>query len=812
MKVPLSWLHEFVTPAHEGDELLEFLGRNGLEIEEVTTPGAGTSGVHTVKVLSWEPHPDADKLRVVTVDNGTGEVTLVCGASNFDVGDVALHAPPGATLPGGFELSTREIRGVPSPGMLCSAKELELAGDAAGIITLPGDTPLGVDAHEVFPLGEPVIEIAVLSDRGDQHSILGIAREYAALIGAELRVPGPALPEATGGVPVVIEATAGCANFVTWAIEGVTVGPSPLWMQRRLEQCGVRAINSVVDVTNYVMLELGQPLHAFDLDTLHGPELTVRWAREGETLVTLDDQERELLPTDMVITDADRIVSLAAVMGGAETEVSATTTRVLVEGAIWDPKTVRRTSRRLNLISEASLRYERRVDPLGARRAVARAIELLQEITGGTPGLASEAGEAVSDHREVLLDPTWTPRFLGVEDLGDQAAALRRLGCTVEERGDLLAVTPPSWRGDLARPADLAEEIARLHGYDHIPSTVPAIAQRGGLTVVQRAERDVREAARAHGFDEAVTRPFVGDEAMVPLHEEDGRVRPMNPLAADASALRPSIVEGLLGVVRHNVGQGRPGVAVYEIGRIFRPAGGALDEVLDAFGKRWRWGDRHDNALPTQPITIGLAAQGVRVGDGWVATDDRWDVYDVLAVLDEIVRRLDGTRTLERRAVERDGLHPTRTAALYLDGEEVGIVGQLHPRESDRRDIPDPVVVGELLLEPLFEALGEPDRDLDRAPELVRHAAMGIDVAVVADRDLPYADIERAIRAGAGDLLDDLWWFDEYAGEQVGEGRRSVAVRLRLQAPDRQLTDADAEKVISDVGRTVEAIGASLRR
>jgi phenylalanyl-tRNA synthetase beta chain len=831
VKLPLSWLLAHADVDLPLDDLVEVMSLNGLEVEDVSTPGAGTAGVRTARVLSWGPHPDADRLRVATVtgDGGEGEIELVCGASNFDVGDIVAHAAPGSTIPGQdgpFRMEARPIRGVVSNGMLASARELQLGDDHEGILVLPAATPLGVDLGDLLPIGEPVIEIAVQPDRGDHLSVLGVARDLAAILDTSWH--GPEVPAALDApsIPVTID-TDGCERFVTWTLEDVAVRPSPPWLRQRLAQCGVRSIDVVVDVTNYVMLELGQPLHAFDLATLRGPALRVRRAEGGERLTTLDDQERVLEAGDLVIDDAERPVSLAGVMGGLDTEVSATTSRVLLEAAVWEPASIRRTSRRLGLVSEASVRFERRVDPEGAGRGVARAVELLTELAGARPtGTGTERTDPAPSwaaRSAVTVDPRRIQRLAAVDELDTerQAALLTRAGCEVATADATLEVTAPSWRGDLGRPADLAEEVLRLHGYDRIPARLPSVELTGGLTHAQQLERQARRTALAAGFHEAVTRPFVGDRAFEGLVPTAGRVELENPLAKDAAAMRPSLIEGLLTALRRNVGQGRPGTALVELGRLFRPDGDDLATVLDAFGTDWRWTAPDGAALPIQPRTIALAAQGLRVGDRWLDADDRWDVYDLLAVLDEVVARLsppDQGWSLLRVPVERRGFHPGRTASLRLSGPagaedvEVGVVGQLHPDEADRRDLPEPVVVGELLLEPLLRQVPPGGHPPVGAIELVRHPALSLDVALVADTDVLYASLEDAVRRGAGALLDGLWWFDEYRGEQVGEGRRSVAIRLRLQAPDRQLTDDDADRVIEQVATEAERIGATLRR
>ena len=832
MKLPLSWLTSMVDIDLPVEDLVEIMSTHGLEVEAVTRPGAGAAGIRTARVLHWAPHPAADKLRVVrvTAEGGEGEIELVCGAHNFEVGDIVAHALPGGHVPGvtgpdgakGLDLSARAIRGVTSNGMLASARELELGDDHAGILVLPADTPLGADFTELVPLGEPVIEIAVQADRGDHLSVLGVARDLAAIL--DTRWQAPPVPEPVAGptLPVTLD-TDGCERFVTWALEDVTVQPSPPWLAQRLAQCGMRPIDVVVDVTNYVMLELGQPLHAFDLGSLRGPSLRVRSSSGGETLTTLDDQVRELQHGDLVIDDAERAVSLAGVMGGLDTEVSAATTRVLVEAAVWDPAAIRRTSRRLGLVSEASQRFERRVDPEGAARAAARASQLLVELAGaravGTEHVHREPTPAWSQRERIVVDPARIRALLALDlDADEQAALLARSGSVVHLHEDQhLDVEVPTWRGDLKRPADLAEEVARLHGYDAIPATLPTFEVTGGLTPTQRLERDARDAALAAGFDEALTRPFVGEHALIGVVPSDGRVRLANPLAKDAAAMRPSLLEGLLAALRRNVGQGRAGTALVELGRVFRPVNDPLADLLDAVvDADWRWRAPDGGDLPVQPRAIALAAQGLRLGERWLDAEQRWSVFDVLAVFDEVVARLAPPDAqgwhLDRVPADRPGLHPGRTAVLRLHGHEVGVVGQLHPDEADRRDLPEPVVVGELLLEPLLAVVPDDGHPPVKAVPLVKHPALSVDVALIAAEEVPYAVLEQAVREGAGDLLDGLWWFDEYRGEQIGAGRRSVALRLRLQAPDRQLTDEDAERVIDAVAAAAEQVGAALRR
>lgn len=815
MRLPLSWLMNMVDLDLSLDALVERMSASGLEVEAVTRPGEGVRGVRAARVLHHEPHPDADSLRLVDVtgESGDGSVRVVCGASNFDVGDVVLHATVGAELPG-MRLEARTIRGQVSEGMLASPRELGLGDDHQGLLVVGDDVVPGTHLDEAVPLGEPVIEIAVQPDRGDHLSVRGVARDLAAVLATELRPApeGAARPDATG-VPVTLE-TAGVGAFVAWTLEDAVPSRSPLWVRLRLAQCGIRSIDSVVDVTNLVMLELGQPLHAFDLDRVAGERLTVREARGGERLDTLDGAERALEPGDLVIDDTDGPASLAGVMGGARTEVHAGTRRVLLEGAVWDPAAIRRTSRRLGLVSEASTRFERRVDPDGAAEAVARAAHLL----GVTSGARAVAATSVArTEGGWLTNPTVRASTRRIAELvalalppAEQGALLERAGCSVDVDGDELTVTPPSWRGDLGRPADLAEEIARLHGYDHVPSLLPPLVRRGGLDDRQRLERDLRAAVLAHGFDEIVTRPFVGDGAFTGVHPSAGRVHLANPLAQDAAAMRPGLLDGLLATLRRNRGQGRAGMAITELGRIHRPVGDPLGDALDAvIGDGWRWQGPDGLPLPLQPRTLGLAAYGSRGGIGWSDDDAAMTVEDVLAVVDELVRR-SHLAALTRRPIERDGWHPGRTVLLELEGVEVGIAGQLHPRTADAWDLPERTVAGELLLEPLLHGRDRAAA-LATAPTLVRHPAVFVDVAVVAPEALTVADIMATVGEAAGALLEDLRWFDEFRGDQLPDGHRSIGLRLRLQDPERQLQDADADAVLARVAAAVEALGASLR-
>lgn len=822
MKLPLSWLASVVDlPDMPVSELAEVMGRHGLEVDGIATPGADVVDVTTARVRSWQPHPNADKLRVVQITHGDDQVELVCGAWNFDVGDVVVHAPVGGAIPG-MVMEARTLRGVVSNGMLCSARELQVGEEHDGIMVLDADTPLGRDIHEIMPLGEPVLDLEVKGIRGDVLSVVGAGRDVAAILDVELTLPDPVAitpPDVadTTAVGVTIDTPQACSHFVALTLDDVQVpSSSPWWMRQRLAQVGVRSISPLVDITNYVMMELGQPMHAYDADCLDG-DLQIRWARVDEELTTLDDVARTLTTRDLVVADAAGAVGLAGVMGGESTEVTATTTRLVLEAAVWDPGTVRHTARSLRLTSEASLRFERGVDPAGAHRAIARAWELLQQVGGcGRVVGVTEDGHARPTREPVVASVSRINGLLGLDLTADEMVVLlARAQVAGVSDGAELTVTPPSWRSDLNRMVDIAEEVARLHGYDHIPAALPPLVQRGGLTADQQAERDIRRTVLAFGPDEVITRPFVGQDHVSGVVAGDDRVVLANPLAQDAAAMRPTLFEGLLGVVRRNVGQSRPGVAVFEMGRIFRPAGGPMDEVLDtlapASGPQWRWTLPDESLLPTQPKAIGIALQGRRQAPGRLDAQT-WTVADALSVFDEVVRRHGPSRSvLQRVPVQRQGLHPYRTVALQLDGVEVGLVGQLHPSEASARDLPEPVVVGELIIQPWLQALMA-GRPVVEGPTLVTRPAMIVDVAVESSETLAWSVVAAAIESAAGALLADMKVFDVYRGEPLPDGHRSVAARLWLQSPERALTSEDEAAVLVAVETAVAEVGARLRR
>ncbi len=804
MRVPLSWLRPMVAGlSATTDEIARALVRAGLEVEQVHHVGHDISGVVVGKVLDVEELPGHKKpIRFCHVDTGTAVHEVVCGATNFVAGDLVPFAVPGAELPGGFRIASRTTYGRTSDGMICSEAELDLADGSAGILVLPPDSPLGADVVELLQLRDEVLDIAVTPDRGYTLSIRGVARETATAFGLPLLDPADVeVPAVSGGYEVRLP-DPGCDRYVARSLEGFDpTAPSPAWLQRRLRLAGMRPISLAVDVTNHVMLELGQPLHAFDLDTLKGP-IVVRRAEQGERLTTLDDQDRALDPADLVIADDTGAIALAGVMGGAATEISSSTTRILLESAHFAPATVTRTARRHRLPSEASKRFERGVDDDLAAAAAEAAVRLLVELGGGRAVGGTDVDQR--SPRPVLTLPVGKPGAVAGTTY-DRATVVRRLqeiGCTVA--GDEpLQVTPPSWRPDITGDAELVEEVIRLEGYDRVPVLLPTAPPGRGLTDFQRLRRTVTRALAAAGTVEVVTPPFVSEPVLHTLgqdHLEPPRL--LNPLSEQEALLRPSLLPGLLTALLRNVGRGLHDVALFETGSVFRGRGtpGAAtppttrrpsDDELAAL----------DAALPAQPQHAAIALAGTR-GARPV------EVGDAVEVLVRVARSV-GVQLVVGRGQEPP-YHPGRCAVLLLDGEPVGTAGELHPRVVTALGLPPRTVTGELDLDRLLTAavVGGPVE----APAVSPYPASSVDVALVVDDTVLAGDVGETLRLAAGALLEQLSLFDVFTGPQVGEGKKSLAYSLRFRAPDRTLTDAEVlEARDAAVAAAGEQHGAVLR-
>ncbi|MBB2901469.1 phenylalanyl-tRNA synthetase beta chain [Kineococcus radiotolerans] len=833
MRVPLSWLAEHVDlePGARGVDVAAALVRVGLEEEGLHTAGiTGPLVVGRVLDLAEEAQKNGKTINWCHVDVGPehngpeGNRGIVCGAHNFVEGDLVVVALPGAVLPGDFAIAARKTYGHVSDGMICSSKELGLGTDHDGIIVLsqflPGvEVTPGQDALALLGLAEETVEVNVTPDRGYCFSIRGVAREYAhgtrRPVAEVLRdpvavdVPLPSGP----GYPVrladdaPLRGAVGCDRFVARVVRGVDpTRPSPRFVADRLRQAGMRSISLAVDVTNYVMLATGQPLHAYDLDTLQG-ELVVRRARAGEELTTLDGVRRTLHPEDLLITDevpgdpsTSRVLSIAGVMGGASTEVSATTTTVLLEAAHFAAVGVARSARRHRVPSEAAKRNERGTDPTICAQAAELAVRLLVEHGGGTPdpGATDVGGPAA--RTAITMDAGFPERVVGVRyDAGQVVAALTEIGCEVAVEGTSLTVLPPPWRPDLVGRVHLVEEVARLSGYDEIPSVLPPAPAGTGLTPAQRARRSLARALADDGFVEVLSYPFVApgvhDAQRIP--DGDARrdaLRLANPLSEQQPLLRTSLLDSLVEPVRRNVSRGLRDLAVFEVGSVTRPRPGTGPaEVLGVEGRPSEEElDRLRAAVPPQPLHVAGVLTGTRrrpgvVGDSFARTAEPAGWADAIDAARTVAASVGVPVAVE--AAERAPWHPGRCARITTrQGHTVGYAGELHPGAVAALELPARAAAFELDLDVLLDQVGaSPQVD-----SLSGYPAATQDVALVVDAAVPAASVEAALRSGAGLLLEDVHLFDVYTGAQVGEGRKSLAYALRFRARDRTLTAEEA--------------------
>lgn len=807
MLVPLSWLHDYVDPGLPVEALADVLTIGGLNVEAIHRPGSGGRGVRIAEVTSVDRVPGSDRLWLVQAFDGSQTHQIVCGAANYEVGDRVPAALPGATLRGGVEISRRKVRGVESNGMLCSRRELGVGEDHSGIWVLDRDAPLGADLTEWLGLDDPVLELEVTSDRGYALSMIGVARDVAALTGAELRLPEVGSnPGGEPGVPVDIGDPGRCLRFDARVIRGVTVGPSPAWLQWRLVAAGMRPVSNVVDATNYVMLETGNPTHAYDLALLAGPRIEVRTARPSETLVTLDGEARTLDPDDLLICDDNGPIALAGVMGGEPTEINEATRDVLVEVANFTARTVLRTARRHRLHTAGSYRWARHVPPETVPLAAGRCAELIVGLAGGRVAGGADHYPSPPERESIRLRAARARGYLGV-DLGAarQAEALEAIGCEVVAAGDeALWVTSPAYRPDLRAEVDLYEEIARVYGYDKIPSRVPSSGAAGGRSPADDAIRAVRRALAGAGWTEVSAFPFVSDEDLeaLGLAPDDRRRDPValvNPLSKEESVLRTTLLPGLFRIVRHNVNRQASDIALFETGRVFLPPT-PTEPGAD--------GGPTGVVLPAEPLALGFVA----CGDFEVATWDRQgravDFADLLGAV-EVARRAVGRGALTTVPTTALPYHPGRAARVLIDGEDLGAVGELHPRVIAAYELPPRTLAGELRLDRLCAGGIIPAV----APVPSPLPGLRFDVAVLVDETVPAAAVEAAVIEGAGPRLSSCKLFDVFRGPQLGEGRKSLAYSLRLDDPARQLTDVDERNAIEAVASTVaERVGGVLRR
>jgi len=793
MKVSLRWLQEFIDlPTADVDELSYAFDMLGHTVDDVDSLQVGWSDVYVGRVLDVAAHPDADKIRVCQVDSGEGQTQIICGAWNFETGATVTVARPGAVLPGDFEIGRRTIRGVESNGMICSERELGLGDDHAGILVLDDSAEIGTAFADLVELPDVVFELDVPTSRPDALSLVGIARDLAAWLEIDYHVPPVNVETVPGSTPISVEIAdpTGCRRFTAREIRNVSVGRSPLNVRHRLHKSGVRSVSNVVDVTNYVMLELGHPLHAFDADSIVGDHLVVRRAEKGEKLETLDHVNRALTEDDLIIYDDDGPTSMSGTMGGARSEVSETTKRVLMEAASWDPPTIMNMWRRHDLRSEAATRFERGVDPNLADIANERASAMVRELAGG------EVLEGAVDEIAVPIDP-WTvdftlndvTRLLGEGfESGYVAGILRRLGLAVEGTDPML-VTVPTFRPDLTRPADLVEEIARVHGFDKFEATLPT-GPAGGLTHEQRRERALKSALTAAGLTQAINLPFVGVNDLNDLDfDTDGSdlLTVKNPLREEESKLRPTLLAGLLNDLRYNRSHGTASLGLFEMGRVF---------FSDP--------DPADPRLPLEYDRLAWAVVGELGLRGLKGSERTADASFSLALWRHVAESLDVEAEIGQST--RPGFHPGRTAEIRIEGRVIGHVGELAPATARAFEIDARVAVAELDLDPLLKAVPP---TLSHTPSVFPH--VDFDLSFLVPSGTPAADLLAATTSAANGLVESARVFDEFHGDSVGQDQKALAITYRLRAPDRTLEQKEIGSIRHRMIEAAAAVGATLR-
>jgi phenylalanyl-tRNA synthetase beta chain len=802
MLVSLNWLKEFVDITESAEEIADLLTMGGVEVEGITYVGAGLDKVFTAQIKEIAPHPSADRLHLALVSLGDRDVEVVCGAPNLSVGQIVPYAAAGATLPSGLELTEREIKGVRSSGMLCSEKELGLGDDASGILVFGPHTRVGLPLVEALPfINDAILETSVTPNRGDWLSILGTAREVAALLGRPWRIPEFKIQE--GPVPIKDRARVDvpdydlCPRYVATMVEGVCIGPSPFEVRLRLSRHGVRPISNVVDATNLILLECGQPLHAFDFALLEEGRIEVKRCDPGETFVTLDGQERKLPPNALMIRDGKRSVALAGIMGGLNSEINDDTNTVLIESACFERFGIRRTAKALGMGTEASFRFERGIDPEGSLWAALRTAYVIRELAGGTILRGHlDAYQVPISRPPVQVRPAKVNSLLGLSLTTQQMCSyLERLGLTCREQENAqasLVVEPASWRWDLEREVDVAEEVARIHGFQNVPVSMPSY-----VSATDKTREDhhwlqrVADLMNSSGFTEILTMSFVSADAareFIPDLTESAGLPLVNPLTEDYAVMRTSLIPGLLAALKRNANFRSQDLKLYELGKTFTPVSG--------------------QELPREDLRLGGLGAGSRYPVLWnMAKDEQVDFYDVKGALENLLEGLAVTDvTFEPSRVTF--LHPGKSADLILEGQNIGFVGELAPYKTREHDLAGNTYIFEILLEPLRIRSRKETvfRPIPRYPYIER------DLSVIIEEKYSWDEIKQLISRLGHDIITSVVLFDIYRGESIPEGCQSVAFRLRYQSEDRTLTDEEVQTVHSHVASVLKReLGAAMR-
>lgn len=806
MLASLTWLRHYVTIEGDPEELAETLTMAGIPVEKVHVPGKDIKNVVTGKILSVDPHPNADKLVVCQVDVGTETLQICTGAKNVRPGQIVPVAQPSSYLPGGIHIKTSKLRGVPSFGMMCSANELGfdlslLSGARAdGIFILPNDVPVGHDIHEFLGLDDVIFEFELTPNRADCFSMVGLAREFAALFNSQLSLPTIQVNESgtaiTEDAKVTLAATDLCERFSTRLLRNVKIAPSPEWLQDALRSANIRSINNVVDVTNFVMLEQGQPLHAYDYDTLAGHELICRRALQGESLVTLDDKERTLAEDQLVIADRDGAVGLAGIMGGQRTEVTDKTTTVLLEAATFNGATIRRTARKHGLRSEASGRFERGIDPDITTLALDRAAQLLQEM---------DACEVAPGYLDVYPEPQPTRtltvtveeinRAIGITlERAEIIDILKRLYFDITEQGDALLLTVPSWRGDVAELADIVEEVARLYGYDKIPNTLPLGRQTSGRQSDEHAAIEtIRDILVQDGLSETVTFSFMAPQDLkaLGLAESDSRyqaVSVLNPITDDFPQMRTTLVPSLLQVVKRNLAVKNENLALFEAASVYLPKELPLAELPEE-----------------KPFVTGVLCGSTGVAR-WPQAQHAYDFYDVKGLMETVLSRLGVTDY--RWDVAKDAIyHPGKAAAALHDGKVLLSCGELHPVAQKGYGLKPTMYIFTVDIEALLPYIAT----IPEYQSLPKYPTLDRDLAILVPEGVTHSTLVDVMQRQGGAILESVELFDRYSGDQVPSGFVSMAYALHFRAPDRTLQDHEVDERIQRIVQRLKAFNCSLR-
>lgn len=801
MLVSIRWLKDYVDFEATPAELADRLTMVGLEVDAVRESGVAFEKVVVAKVVAVRPHPNAEKLSLCEVATGDRTYRVVCGAPNVRPGIVVPFALVGATIPGGYTIKLSRLRGEESEGMLCSEEELEIGDDNTGIMLLPADLPLGAELADALGIGDTVLDVGITPNRADCLSMIGIAREVAAIFGTQVRYPKIPIRESGDDIreisSVRILAPDLCPRYTARLIRNVTVKPSPLWMRQRLEAVGLRAINNIVDITNFVMMEFGQPLHAFDYRFLEEGRIVVRKAEEGERFVSLDGKERVLPAGTLLICDGVKPVAIAGIMGGLNSEVKDDTETVFLESAYFTPSSIRKSARWLGMSTDAAFRFERGIDPEGVVRAANRAAQLMAELGNGAicHGIIDEYPREVPTARDIPLRRRRVEDALGVAIGADEVTSiLARLEMQVREDGDRLLVAPPTCRVDIVREIDLIEEVARIYGYDRIPVTVPAVS---AMPVVREGrpalEERIREVLGGSGYAEVITYSFISRASVdqLGLSGDDERrklVTIRNPLTEDQSVMRTTMVYSLLRIMADNARSGNQNLKIYEIGRVF---------IGTSAGE-----------LPVEKNRLGCLLTGARYEDSWHSSTERADFYDMKGILEKLCDDLKMTGVSYVAGDAEPFLHPGRSCTVTAGGTPIGFLGEVHPEVLARMDLKSKAFVCELDLDALAVLSGATVayREVPKFPVVLR------DVAFVVREEIEARQMTGIVEGAGEELLDRVSIFDVYAGKGIPAGMKSLGVRFSYRSSGRTLTDEEVNQVHGRIVKTItDMTGAKIR-